>query len=271
MKLNFHLEDQHAITLRDSQNLPALLNREDIKITMFTEWFELNMRDPAASELTYTKILKPLKLWEQTWELLLEDILRKKRKLYKPDGIRKTFLYKTIISRLRSKCMIVLTVASSGIASLLLPGDWTAHSRCGRRDCRSQKKEDEDEATWIEILEDFIIKVAESPNEQIVKETFPDFTTRKRECAYLKERVILTPRNDDADAINAYLFEKLPGPTMTYNNADEVSKASTDVLDQKHLYPTEFLNTLNFPGIPPHALNLKKELQIMLLQNVNPS
>ncbi|GJV84079.1 hypothetical protein Tco_1523977 [Tanacetum coccineum] len=58
MELNFHLEDQHEITLRDSQNLPALLNREDIKITMFTEWFELNKHDPAAKELTYAKISK---------------------------------------------------------------------------------------------------------------------------------------------------------------------------------------------------------------------
>ncbi|GJX23283.1 hypothetical protein Tco_0227728 [Tanacetum coccineum] len=58
MELNFYLEDQHAITLRDSQNLLALLNREDIKITMFTEWFELNKHDPTAKELTYAEIPK---------------------------------------------------------------------------------------------------------------------------------------------------------------------------------------------------------------------
>ncbi|GKB86294.1 ATP-dependent DNA helicase PIF1-like protein, partial [Tanacetum coccineum] len=37
MKLNFHLKDQQATTLHYSQNLPALLNRKEIKITMFTE------------------------------------------------------------------------------------------------------------------------------------------------------------------------------------------------------------------------------------------
>ncbi|GKD42153.1 DNA helicase PIF1, ATP-dependent [Tanacetum coccineum] len=58
MKLNFHLEDQRAITLRNSQNLPALLNREEIKITMFTEWFELNKRDTKSRELTYAEIPK---------------------------------------------------------------------------------------------------------------------------------------------------------------------------------------------------------------------
>ena len=37
------------------------------------------------------------------------------------------------------------------------------------------------------------------------------------------------------------------------------------------MYPTEFLNSLNFQGMPPHELNLKKELPIMLLRNVNPA
>ncbi|GKD43969.1 ATP-dependent DNA helicase PIF1-like protein, partial [Tanacetum coccineum] len=44
-------------------------------------------------------------------------------------GTGKTFLYKTIISRLRSDRLIILAVASSGIASLLLPAGRIAHSR----------------------------------------------------------------------------------------------------------------------------------------------
>ena len=56
MKLNYHLPNQNAITLRDSENLPALLQKEGINITMFTEWFELNKREPPARELTYAEI-----------------------------------------------------------------------------------------------------------------------------------------------------------------------------------------------------------------------
>ena len=56
MKLNYHLPNQNAITLRDSESLPALLEEEGINITMFTEWFELNKREPAARELTYAEI-----------------------------------------------------------------------------------------------------------------------------------------------------------------------------------------------------------------------
>ncbi|GKA71969.1 hypothetical protein Tco_0778185, partial [Tanacetum coccineum] len=58
MKLNFYLKDQNAITLRDSQNLPALLESEDIKLTIFTEWFELNKRDTDTRKITYDEIPK---------------------------------------------------------------------------------------------------------------------------------------------------------------------------------------------------------------------
>ncbi|XP_072052195.1 uncharacterized protein [Arachis hypogaea] len=49
--------------------------------------------------------------------------------LYGYGGTGKTFVWKTLASALRSRSHIVLTVASSGIASLLLPGGRTAHSR----------------------------------------------------------------------------------------------------------------------------------------------
>ena len=48
--------------------------------------------------------------------------------LHGPAGTGKTFCYKTICYHLRGQGKIVLCVASSGIASLLLPGGRTAHS-----------------------------------------------------------------------------------------------------------------------------------------------
>nr|GEX05700.1 hypothetical protein [Tanacetum cinerariifolium] len=73
----------------------------------------------------------------------------------------------------------------------------------------AKKKETEDEPTWIEIPEEFLLKSWNNPLEQIVLETYPDFTTRKTDELYLKERVILTPRNNDADEINEFMFKKL--------------------------------------------------------------
>lgn len=44
-------------------------------------------------------------------------------------GTGKTFLWNTIISKIRSQSKIVFPVATSGIAALLLPNSRTDHSR----------------------------------------------------------------------------------------------------------------------------------------------
>jgi hypothetical protein len=49
--------------------------------------------------------------------------------VYGSGGISKTFVWTTLLSHLRGQGKIVLEVASSGIASLLLLGSKTAHSR----------------------------------------------------------------------------------------------------------------------------------------------
>lgn len=49
--------------------------------------------------------------------------------VYGPGGTGKTYLYRTLIAKLRSTSKVVIPVASSGFGALLLPGGRTAHSR----------------------------------------------------------------------------------------------------------------------------------------------
>ncbi len=66
------------------------------------------------------------------YETILNAVTNKQGKLffvYGSGGTGKTFVWTTLLSRLQGQGKIVLAVASSGIASLLLPGDRTAHSR----------------------------------------------------------------------------------------------------------------------------------------------
>jgi hypothetical protein len=59
----------------------------------------------------------------------------------------------------------------------------------------------------------------------------------------------------------------LSGEEITCKNCDSVCETSTGGVDG--LYPTEFLNTLKFLGIPNHELKLKVGLPVMLLRNIN--
>jgi hypothetical protein len=67
-----------------------------------------------------------------TYESILNVMTNKEGKLffvYDNGGIGKTFVWTTFLSCLRGQGKIVLAITSSGIASLLLLGDRTAHSR----------------------------------------------------------------------------------------------------------------------------------------------
>jgi ATP-dependent DNA helicase PIF1 len=64
-------------------------------------------------------------------------------------------------------------------------------------------------------------------------------------------RAILASRNDEANEINALVVQRLTGTAYEYRSIDSVSG------EDGNFYPTEFLNTLNPPGMPPHRLALK--------------
>ncbi|GBM85718.1 hypothetical protein AVEN_163047-1 [Araneus ventricosus] len=57
-----------------------------------------------------------------------------------------------------------------------------------------------------------------------------------------------------------------PGETATY-------KSKETVIDQDEAinYPTEFLNSLDLSGLPPHIINLKFGAPIILLRNTDPA
>ncbi len=46
-----------------------------------------------------------------------------------PDGIRKTFLYNTLLANIRSHGNIALAITSSEIVALLISGSKTTHSQ----------------------------------------------------------------------------------------------------------------------------------------------
>ncbi|GJT88913.1 DNA helicase [Tanacetum coccineum] len=56
---------------------------------------------------------------------------------------------------------------------------------------------------------------------------------------------------------------------MTYLSNDEAIPVDKDTGETEILYPSEYLNTMKFPGFPPHKLQLKVGSPIMLLRNVN--
>lgn len=77
---------------------------------------------------------------------------------------------------------------------------------------------------------------------------------------WLRVRTILAAKNVDIDTLIAHTQNNVPGDFQTYLSIDTVMDENAAVN-----YPTEFLNSLDLPGLPQHILELK-----ILLHNINP-
>jgi ATP-dependent DNA helicase PIF1 len=68
----------------------------------------------------------------------------------------------------------------------------------------------------------------------------------------------------DISELNLKIQHLLPGDLVSYKFIDTVCDATKAVN-----YPTEFLNSLDLPGMPPHNLQLKVGSPVILLRNLN--
>ncbi|CAF2107137.1 BnaC08g47210D [Brassica napus] len=520
-KLIIHLEDEHNITVKSTDNLGRVIHKPGIEKTMFTEWIVLCRRSEFARTLTYVQIpeyfvwnnsakvwtkrkkgktigrvvtvhpsagdryylrvlinkikgprsydelktyndvkypdfkssmsegarmaspyqlrdmfvtflnncfvASPKGLWEHSWKSLSEDILHKRQRilghanlelddktleqytlieveklmrmhdrslndikdmpkinlvLLKELGNRgtgKTYLYQTIISGLRSRKQIVLPVASSGIAALLLPNGRTSHSRfnillkldedkfcnikpgtmlaelieetdliiwdeapmtdkhafealdktlknimsmknppaknqpfggktvmlggdfrqilpvipqgsradtvlasishsylwnsCHKFSLKTNMRVNQDEKEFSEWL----LKVGEGRLESgqeyeddgVVDAAYGQINRPMNSKTSYTDKAILTPRNGTVDEINAYTISRTDGVSRDYFSSDSFELSDTTSDQNDTLYAVEYLNSLEFSGLPSHKLTLKVGAPVMLLRNIN--
>lgn len=103
-------------------------------------------------------------------------------------------------------------------------------------------------------------------NEQeLINCVFPQIERNYRNQQWLRERALLAPKNAEVDSINNIILNRIDGNIVTYNSIDTVTNAE----DVVH-YPIEFLNSIDVPGFPPHRLQLKIGVPIILLRNIDP-
>lgn len=107
--------------------------------------------------------------------------------------------------------------------------------------------------------------VLTSTKEELTQKVFPDIMQMFNNHQWLSERAILAATNNDVNIINFNIQNKIPGEAKTYKSIDTVMNQ-----DEAVSYPTEFLNSLDLPGMPPHILTLKLGVPIILLRNINP-
>lgn len=105
------------------------------------------------------------------------------------------------------------------------------------------------------------------PPKELVTETFGSNPIDHTNIGNLLHTAILCAKNDDCSKLNDHIVHTLiRGESKTYLSLDSVQ--SEDPQDVQ-LYPTEFLNSIDPSGLPPHKLVLKVNTIVMLIRNLN--
>lgn len=114
----------------------------------------------------------------------------------------------------------------------------------------------------ITLPSDFCVIVGSK--EDLISNVYPNILQNHKNHQWLSERAILASKNKDVGDINIDILNKISGETKTYKSIDCVMDP-----DEVVNYPTEFLHTLDLSGTPPHILQLKIGVPIILLRNLN--
>jgi len=121
----------------------------------------------------------------------------------------------------------------------------------------------------IFIDNNVLLPITSNPLETLSSSAFPDFEYEYKDLNKLRETAILTPRNVTVDEINSNLVSQVPGEEKEYLSADSIAESEQDSEELRMTYPLEYLNSLEFPGLPAHKLRLKVGVPVMLLRNMN--
>ncbi|XP_016168042.1 ATP-dependent DNA helicase PIF1-like [Arachis ipaensis] len=251
--------------------------------------------------------------------LLTERVIREELNFNRDDlkknasniGTEKIFLWNLMSAEIRSRGDIVLNIALSGIASLLLPNRITAHSRFkiplniteeilkdlsfGGKvvvlggDFRQilpviprESRQDIVHSTvnssylWkfcqvVKLTKNMRLSVGMTASDQDETEQFGEWL--------LKVGDGLIGDNMDGeseiclpgDIVNNHLMAIIPGGEKLYLISNSICMDEGNMESQLDLYGPELLNSINCSGLPPHKLILKVGVPVMLLRNIDQS
>nr|VDD54342.1 unnamed protein product [Brassica oleracea] len=179
-------------------------------------------------------------------------------------------------SAIRSRGLIVLNIAPSGIAALLLEGGSD----------RAKLVKEAKLIVWDEVpmmsrhcfetldrsMRDIIRSSENKPFRGKVVVFGGDFrqvllVIPGRDKDLYRHRTILTPTNDEVDKINDYILSKLLGEEKVYLSSANIIPSEVDIKENV-VYPIEFLNSAKVAGLPRHCLKLKVGAPVMCLRNM---
>ncbi|XP_076935450.1 uncharacterized protein LOC143602118 [Bidens hawaiensis] len=140
----------------------------------------------------------------------------------------------------------------------------------GDGDIGTPDMSDPQDAKLIRIPDQYLIPYTDNALPELIHFIYDNDTFQNPNATTLSRKAIIFPTNNIVHEINSMVLDMAAGPTKTYTSIDSVVPHPGDNTDIDVLYPVEYLNLLNFNGLPTHVLELKVNSPVVLLRNLNP-
>ncbi|KAK1650868.1 hypothetical protein QYE76_068673 [Lolium multiflorum] len=127
------------------------------------------------------------------------------------------------------------------------------------------------DSNLVDIPADLLIQTEGDHIAAIISAVYTDFDSNFQDPLYLRQRVVLAPTNELAEAVNIRVLDMLPTEGREYLSSDSKSSPAGTANEQDLFYPPEVLNAIDVPNFPVHKLFLKEGAPIMLLRNLSQS
>ncbi|XP_029151663.2 uncharacterized protein [Arachis hypogaea] len=243
--------NSNARSLRDYQSMPY---PEMSDVRLFQNKLIEEELAYDTNDLTHTNLYTEQKMTHEQ-RLVFDEILNAVITdsggfyfIYGHGGCGKTFIWNGLSSAIRSRGKIVLNIASSGIASLLLPGGRTAHSRF---------------SIPITITDESTCNIKHG------NFAYPNLLQNMSDYRYFQSRAILAPTLESVEKVNDFVLTIFPGMEKEYLSSDTTCQADENEDVQQEWFTPEFLNDIKCSGLPNHKLTLKAGVAVMLLRNID--
>ncbi|GBP59680.1 hypothetical protein EVAR_39837_1 [Eumeta japonica] len=103
-----------------------------------------------------------------------------------------------------------------------------------------------------------------SSKDELIENVFPNMIDTHKNKEWLSERAILAAKNKDIDDLNFAIQNVIVDSMHSFESVDCVINE-----DEATNYPTEFLNSLDVPRLPPYNLQRKVGSVVIMLRNLN--
>ncbi|RIA04789.1 hypothetical protein BRARA_K00943 [Brassica rapa] len=147
--------------------------------------------------------------------------------------------------------------------------DWLLKVGEGRTESEQEDENDGYHDQMVNIDPTLLKETKDESLKQVVDAAYGDINQIEATQSSYTNKAILTPRNDTVDEINAYTISKTAGESKDYYSYDSFEVSETQSNQNDTLYAIEYLNSMEFPGLPSHKLTLKVGAPIMLLRKIN--